>query len=44
LEFLEIRYVVRVKKNARIGSHSAAWLSDRNRWKKSVAVNRVVHF
>ena len=34
LKFLEIRYVVRVKRNARIGGHSAAWLSERNRWKK----------
>ena len=49
LEFLEIRYVVRVKKNARIGSHSAAWLSDRNRWKKwaderHLVFGRQVHF
>lgn len=29
----EVRYIVRVKRNARIGKHSAAHLSDRNRWR-----------
>ena len=31
---MEVPYIVRVKKNARIGKHSAAWLSARGRWKK----------
>ena len=31
---MEISYVVRVKKNARIGGQSAAWFSIRGRWKK----------
>lgn len=34
LKFMGISYIVRVKKNARIGSHHAVWLSVRGRWKK----------
>jgi len=34
LKSMEISYVVRVKKNARIGGQSAAWFSIRGRWKK----------
>lgn len=49
LELVEVSYIVRVKHNTRVGTHSASWLSRRGRWKKHAkdiheVFGRRVHF